>query len=116
MRESVLKGAIALADVATYLPAEDLESLVQLKRRLELRDNSPNLDELEAINALYEEAIIVRNKGLANELRRLAVLYEAAPHLRKGLIALQSSRSNAQHLPQQLRSRALKLDKIIPSL
>lgn len=78
-------------------------------------DLTLTVGELEEITGLYQRALKIRTNTQADELRRLATLYDAHSKLLKEPFAPQSPRSNLLHIPQQLRSRARILENTIPS-
>ncbi|KAJ4990929.1 hypothetical protein SVAN01_03500 [Stagonosporopsis vannaccii] len=78
---------------------------------LNFRQLSLSANELDLAIQLYQRALATRQIALANELRRLATLYEAHHSLLKLPFAPQNSRVRAAHVLQQFRSRARKLER-----
>jgi hypothetical protein len=97
-----------LQELKVHLPAKETRD--RFTATIATHNLNSSIDELDFVVTTYLEAFTNRAKSLANELQRLALLYEAHPQLLKQPFAPQTSRPNTKHVPEQLRHRARKLE------
>jgi hypothetical protein len=77
----------------------------------EAKRNALSIEELSKFIDLYQQLRVIRAKALAEELYRLADLYEAHPSRLTMPFAPQMPRLNKQHIPSNMRYEARKLTK-----
>jgi hypothetical protein len=77
----------------------------------EAKRNALSIEELSKFIDLYQQLRVIRAKGLAEELYRLANLYEAHPSRLTMPFAPQTPRLNKQHIPSNMHYETRKLTK-----
>jgi hypothetical protein len=89
----------------TWTSYQNESNLTEAKR------NALSLEELSKFTDLYQQLRVIRAKALAEELYRLADLYDAHSSRLKMPFAPQTLRRNKQHIPTNMRYEARKVIK-----
>jgi hypothetical protein len=100
-----VEGVASIFDTVQLLGQVPKAGLVYAKR------NALSLDELKDFMVFYQQIREIRAKALAQELYRLADLYDAHPTLFKMPFAPEYRRLNEKHVPWQMRIEARKMTK-----